>query len=371
MLREGCSGPTAWPSPCSRVRSPLRLGNAAGVSGLDLVHPEDLELALRSLTSVQDKDVGAPIEIRLRTSNGWRLTELVGAPLPWLEDGAVLLTIRDLTQRRRFELVHDHDARLRSLVHNSAAITMLVSPDGCLESVSGAVTRQLGHDPEVIEGRPLSELVPEAHHHVLEGAFERASRGASVAGPVTVSLPMIRHGNTDTLPFELSFVNLIDDPTVGGYVVTGHDVTERRVADLELRTARSLVEAILDATADGILVVGTDGRVVGCNQRLVEMWHLDHSELAGADHTSLSTAVREQMVRPVGAVSTIERILGCQEGESSEVLELEDGRAFEGTSKPQTVDGTVVGRVWSFRDVTDRNPPEGRPSVESLHESLA
>ena len=241
--------------------------STTGVSGLDLVHPDDLELALRSLVSVQGKAVGAPIEIRLKTSSGWRLMELVGAPLAWLEDGAVLLAMRDLTQRRRFELVHDHDARLRSLVHNSAAITMLVSPDGCVESVSGAVTRQLGHDPEVIEGRPLSELVPEPHHTVLDGAFEQASRGASVAGPVTVTLPMIRHGNKETLPFELSFVNLIDDPTVGGYVVTGHDVTERRVADLELRTALSLLKATLDATADGILVVSTDGQVVSFNQR--------------------------------------------------------------------------------------------------------
>jgi PAS domain S-box-containing protein len=344
--------------------------STTGVSGLDLVHPDDLELALRSLVSVQGKAVGAPIEIRLKTSSGWRLMELVGAPLAWLEDGAVLLAMRDLTQRRRFELVHDHDARLRSLVHNSAAITMLVSPDGCVESVSGAVTRQLGHDPEVIEGRPLSELVPEPHHTVLDGAFEQASRGASVAGPVTVTLPMIRHGNKETLPFELSFVNLIDDPTVGGYVVTGHDVTERRVADLELRTALSLLKATLDATADGILVVSTDGQVVSFNQRLVEMWRLDESILAGADHVSVIAAVREHVVRPAEFASRIEQILQRREGESSDRLELKDGRVFERVSKPQTVDGTIVGRVWSFRDITDRNQLEERLSFEACHGSL-
>ncbi len=87
--------------------------------------------------------------------------ELVGAPVGWFHDGAILLSLRDLTQRRRFELVHDHDARLRSLVHNSAAVTMLVSPDGCIQSVSGAVTRLLGHDPEILEGLPLADLVPE------------------------------------------------------------------------------------------------------------------------------------------------------------------------------------------------------------------
>ena len=92
------------------------MADSIGASGLDLVHPDDLEFVLLSLASVQSKDVGAPIEVRLHTKSGWRLTEMIGSPVPWLEDGAVLLTIRDVTQRRRFELVHDHDARLRSLV---------------------------------------------------------------------------------------------------------------------------------------------------------------------------------------------------------------------------------------------------------------
>ena len=48
------------------------IADSIGVSGVDLVHPDDLELALRSLASVQKKNVGMPIEIRLRTAGGWR-----------------------------------------------------------------------------------------------------------------------------------------------------------------------------------------------------------------------------------------------------------------------------------------------------------
>src|ERR1700693_2304453 len=106
---------------------------ALGMPGLDLVHPDDIELVLLALSTVQDKQVGSPIEIRIRTTTGWRLMELIGCPVSWLPDGAILLTVRDLTQRRRYEIVHDQDARLRSLVQNSAAITMLVSPDGCIQ----------------------------------------------------------------------------------------------------------------------------------------------------------------------------------------------------------------------------------------------
>ncbi|HUC36678.1 MAG TPA: PAS domain-containing protein [Acidimicrobiales bacterium] len=51
------------------------LDSAIGASGLELVHPDDLELALLSLVSVQGKELGAPIEVRIATASGWRLAE--------------------------------------------------------------------------------------------------------------------------------------------------------------------------------------------------------------------------------------------------------------------------------------------------------
>ena len=330
------------------------VAEVVGTSGLDLVHPDDLELVLRSLSSVQGKQVGAPIEVRLQTVAGWQLMELLGSPVTWVHPGAVLLTVRDLTQRRRFELVHNHDSRLRSLVQNSTAITMLVSPDGCLESASGALTRVLGHDPELVEGRPLAELVPEADREVLEGAFERASRGASVAGPVTVTLSLYRHGNRGVLPFELAFVNLIDDPTVGGYVVTGHDVTDRLQADLELRKALSLLRATLDATADGILAVDIEGHIVSFNQRLVDMWQVPKDLLEAKDVPNITEYVREKLVDPSAFAGQVEDTYQGPVMDRSDVLEFKDGRVFERFSKLQRVDGDVVGRVWSFRNLTDR-----------------
>ena len=92
----------------------------------------------------------------------------------------------------------------------------------------------LGHDPERVEGRPLAQLVTEEDRPAVAAALERASRGAAAASPVTVTAGLMRYGSDTEVPFELALVNLVDDPTVGGYVVSGHDVTDRKRLEDEL-----------------------------------------------------------------------------------------------------------------------------------------
>ena len=210
------------------------LDDTIGVSGLEFVHPEDLHFVSLSLDSIQRKEVGSPIEVRLRTPSGWRLVEMIGSPIPWFGEGCVLLSLRDLTERRRFELAYDQDARFRAVVQNAAVVTMLVAPDGTVTSCSGALSRMLGHDPELVEGRPLADLVDEGDRPELAAALDQAGGGAGSTTPVTVTVHLTHYGQPLSVPFELAFVNLVDDPTVGGFIVSGHDVTDRTRLEEEL-----------------------------------------------------------------------------------------------------------------------------------------
>lgn len=217
---------------------------------------------------------------------------------------------------------------------------------------------------------PLADLVVEEERTDLAGAFDRASRGASVAGPVKVHLSLVRHGNVGSLPFELAIVNLIDDPTVGGYVVTAHDITDQKAADHELRKALSLLQATLDATADGIMVVDTGGQIVSFNQRLIEMWQVPESIIAAGNRRKVTDFVSGQLVDPAAYRDRVERVYRDGEAESHDTLEFTDGRVFERISRPQRVDGETVGRVWCFRDVTERKNLEARLSYQAFHDSL-
>ena len=234
-LIVGPDGIIKWGNRAAEKLFGRSVESAVGMSGLDFVHPEDIELVLRSLTSIQGKETGAPIELRVRSSAGWRLVEVIGTPVSWLEEGSVLLSLRDLTERRRFEVSHDADSGFRSLVHNAAVLTILLSPDGLVRSCSGALTRLLGHDSELVEGRPLEDLISASDRLALREALRQATRGATTVSPVVVVVSMMRYGTETLVPFELSFVNLLDDPTVAGFVVSGVDVTERRRLERELQ----------------------------------------------------------------------------------------------------------------------------------------
>jgi len=345
-----------------------------GRSGLEFVHPDDLELVLRSLVSIQSKAIGTTLEVRLQSATGWRLIELIGTPVSWLAPDAVLFSLRDLTERRRFEVARDEVAQFRSLVHNATAITMLVSPTGHLHSVSAALTRLLGYDPERVEHVPLTDLAVEADRPALMAALTAASNGATASSPVVVEVHLLHHDGSGAHPFELTFVNLVDDPTVGGYVVTAHDIAARTAVELELRTALSLLRATLDSTADGVVVVDQRGNITSVNGRLGEMFGIPPARLAGqvdgpVDVRSVGFVV-EQLIDPAAFLSATEVLATHPDHETTDTLQFKDGRVFERFSRPQLVDGEIVGRVWSFRDSTERVRLETELSHQAFHDSL-
>ncbi len=363
-------GNVTWGNASAQRLFGRSLADGVGISGLSLVHPDDQELVLRSLTTIQDKEVGDPIEIRVESVTGWRLVEIVGTPLKLSGKNLVLLCLRDLTKRRRFELASGREAQFRSLVHNVGSVIMLVSATGLLESASGAITRLLGHDPELIEMRPLTDIVAEPDRRQVMNALSQAARGATAAHPVTIRVELIRHDGTSTVPFELSIVDLIEDPTVEGFVISAHDATAQVAAEHQLSDTLSLLTATLDSTVDGILVVDNSGIITGFNRRFSEIWRIGTDFVTVGDDSSKLAFVLDQLLNPQSFLARRRELASKPENESFDTLEFKDGRALELTSRPQTVDGEIVGRVWSFRDVTDRIRLEDELEYRAFHDSL-
>lgn len=138
-------------------------------------------------------------------------------------------------------------------------------------------------------------------------------------------------------------------------------------AALEVREhSISLLRATIESTADGILVVDTAGKVRLLNQRFLDMWGIPHKIAAAGDDERMVTFVLNQLRDPGSFQARIRELYERPQDESNDVLEFLDGRTFERYSRPQRLDHEVIGRVWSFRDVTEQ-----RHSAQELNEHAA
>ena len=360
-----------WANPAAAELFGIPVEEAVGYSGLDFVHPDDLQLAAVSLSSMLQKEIGSPIEVRIRGAEGWRLVEVVGRRI----DDGVVMTMRDLTERRRWEVTRSTE-HLRVLTQNALTIMLSLDRDGVVTASSGGLTRLLGVDQAWLERRPLADMVVPEDRPLLARSLELLRDGGSdrpAEGHLTVDLGLIGHEHV--VPFALTISNLLDDPTVEGFVVTGHDVTDRVRSERELRTANSVLAATLDATAEGILVVGLDGSLVSCNRRFLEMWRLpsdgaDGRPAARLDDDQIVEFVLPQLVDPAAFVLKLDELRENIETSSRDTILFRDGRVFERDTRPQRIDGEVVGRVWCFRDVTDQRRLQDELQHQAFHDPL-
>lgn len=144
-------------------------------------------------------------------------------------------------------------------------------------------------------------------------------------------------------------------------VGTHTDVTDRKEAEARLAASASLLRATLESTADGILVVDRNGRISAHTQRFAELWRIPADVLATADDAAALHAVLEQLADQQAFLDKVRQLYLDVEASSFDVLHFKDGRVFERYSQPQRLGDAIVGRVWSFRDVT-----EARRTEESL-----
>lgn len=128
----------------------------------------------------------------------------------------------------------------------------------------------------------------------------------------------------------------------------------------ELQRSLSLTQATLDATADGILVVDNEGKITGFNRKFQAIWNLPPSLIESKHYESMLNAVLWQLKDPGEFSAKFTELTADLESESFDAVEFVDGRIFERYSQPQKVGEQNVGRVWSFRDITERTQMEAR-----------
>jgi PAS domain S-box-containing protein len=226
--------------------------------------------------------------------------------------------------------------------------------DGRVYQVNDAWLRMVGYTREDIAAQPQlwRQITPPEYLHLDEQAFkELAERGTATPWEKEYIHKDGRH-----VTVLMSAIMLSERRDRGVCLVV--DVTARHRAEAELARTNALLRSTLESTADGILVVDPEGRIVSANHRFGEMWRIPEAVLASRDDSAAIAWVLDQLRDPDGFIAKVKELYANKTASSYDVLHFKDGRVFERYSQPQVVDGKPTGRVWSFRDVTEHRLAE-------------
>jgi diguanylate cyclase (GGDEF)-like protein/PAS domain S-box-containing protein len=144
----------------------------------------------------------------------------------------------------------------------------------------------------------------------------------------------------------------------------------------DLRKPLPLLSTAIESTADGILIVDRKGNILLYNQKFLSLWRIPETVASAADDRQLLDCVMDQLNDPDAFLNKVEQLYEHPEAESFDTLDFKDGRVFERYSKPHKIDGEIIGRVWSFHDVSELKRMVGeqhrnREIAERLAEEMA
>ncbi len=212
---------------------------------------------------------------------------------------------------------------------------------------SNAVAAALvGLDPAQLVGQPVLRFAatPQDQCFWADGA-EVLAQGAQCQ-------TQLLRGDGTLVPVEQRVVSCPQDLHAQALLVTLTDCSARQAAERELETLLSELRATLDSAADGMLVCTLDGQIRAFNQRFVQLWSLPQSLLVQRNDAALHAHMAGRVLEPQAYRAKLKALADDVQEDSCDVLELADGRLLERRSVPQRSHGMVVGRVYSFRDIT-------------------
>ena len=234
------------------------------------------------------------------------------------------------------------------------AIWLVDSVDLRIIAVNRAAETMIGLSRDQLIGRPVVDIVSTSQDLFF---WEDVAAGRSRA---IRSDTLLRRADGEIRQIErrVSLVQIDGDSSC--FLVAMVDRSDQRAAEQQLENIIAELRATLESTADGILVVDMDGGIRGFNQRFSELWELPEGFLSERNDERVFEWMSEHVGDFDGYRTRMAQIIRSPLLEANDVLLLQSGRVLERVTLPQYARGRPIGRVFSFRDITQRLADESR-----------
>ncbi|MEO5797986.1 MAG: ATP-binding protein [Gemmatimonadales bacterium] len=187
---------------------------------------------------------------------------------------------------------------------------------------------------------PLGEVVPETWRAFLDAVDDAYRQADEERALIAHSMEVVSEEHADRFQRLQSALE-----------------ESARIAEDRSRTS-ALLESTIESTSDGLLVVDNSGRIVMANRQFAKLWKIPANTLAERNDATIRAFVLEQLTDPEAFTAKVRQLYSRPEATSTDDLYFKDGRILERYSVPYLVDGVPSGRLWSFREVTQRHELE-------------
>ena len=260
---------------------------------------------------------------------------------------------REIEVRKKTEkALRESEKLYRDIFERNKAVKWLVEPaTGKIIDANPAACESYGYSHEEITNLRIWDinLLGEAEMKRLLASAEMAEKTEFTFKHRTAS-GEIRHVQIFTGHLEAGGKKLLHSIIV--------DITDRVLAEEKLEETLSQLQATLDATVDGIIVVNLDSKISAFSKRFKKLWNMPDAVLDSRDANQALDCALAQLVAPKAFSQSVRTAVTDPDLNTLDTLNLKDGRILEAYSRPQKINGKMVGRVWSFRDITEHKKAE-------------
>jgi diguanylate cyclase (GGDEF)-like protein/PAS domain S-box-containing protein len=229
------------------------------------------------------------------------------------------------------------------------------SPDGTMDYINGRALEYLGRTYEKVIGEGWQDAI---HPDDLQRCLERRIESLKSGNHYEVEFRLRRADGTYRWHLGRATAGRDADGKIIKWFGTSTDIHEQKLAEDSLQEKNSLLASMFEATADGILVVDLTNTIVTYNRQFLDMWQIPDEIIRSRDRIKTVNYVLSQLKNAEEFTETTKKLILHPEIKNLDVLEFKDGKIYERYSQPRVQNGKIVGRVLSFRDITERRKAE-------------
>ena len=315
--------------------------------------------------------IGKTLELVARRKDGEEIPVELSLSSVFMNGWQAVGLLRDITERKQAEEeLRESRQQLSDIIDFLPDATFVIDKEGkviawnrAIEEMTGIrAADMLGKGnyeyalPFYGERRPiLIDLVLESRPEIEQkyAAVEKADR--AIAGEAY--MPALRGG--EVYLFGTASALFDSKGNVAGAIESIRDITERKQAEEALKRANILLFTQNETSIDGILAVDENDTIISSNQRFADMWGISREMMEAQVDAPVLKSVSEKVRDPRAFLQRVSYLYAHRNETSLEEIALKDGRTFERYSAPMNgTDERYYGRVWYFRDITERKRME-------------